>query len=420
CQLGKSKKYAHKPKTVNAIVEVLYTLHMDLCGPMRVQSINGKKYILVIVDDYSRFTWVKFLRTKDETLEFIIKIIKQAKVDIGFFVGYARDRKGYRIYNKQTRKIMVIIYITFNELTGQTVPDHISSGPTPKLLTPGPISSGLVPNSATAIPYVAPTNQELEMLFQPMFDEYFNTPPVSQPVPPALAVYDLVFQPAPPDLADHVLVFPTGTLASFSFEEDAPSTSISSSLVQQSPSVHQGVTVDHTLAVNPFDPVDDVPFVNIFASKWTNFYLIDNIIGNPSRPVSIQEIHEFDRLQVWELVLPPDCAMVIALKWIYKVKLDEYGDVLKNKARLVAKGYSQEEGIDFEECFASVARLEAIRIFIANDASKNMTVYQMDVKTAFLNGDLKEKVYVSQPEAFVDPDHPHHIYRLKKALYGLK
>ncbi|GKE97771.1 retrovirus-related pol polyprotein from transposon TNT 1-94, partial [Tanacetum coccineum] len=87
---------------------------------------------------------------------------------------------------------------------------------------------------------------------------------------------------------------------------------------------------------------------------------------------------------------------------------------------MVAKGYRQEEGIDFEESFAPVARIEAIRIFIANAASKNMTIYQMDVKTAFLNGELKEEVYVSQPEGFVDPDYPTHVYRLKKALYGLK
>ncbi|GJR94956.1 retrovirus-related pol polyprotein from transposon TNT 1-94 [Tanacetum coccineum] len=132
------------------------------------------------------------------------------------------------------------------------------------------------------------------------------------------------------------------------------------------------------------------------------------------------EIHEFDRLQVWELVPQPDCVMIIALKWIYKVKLDEYSDVLKNKARLVAKGYRQEEGIDFEESFAPVARIEAIRIFIANATSKNMTIYQMDVKTTFLNGELKKEVYVSQPEGFVDPDHPTHVYRLNKALYGLK
>ncbi|GKF53824.1 retrovirus-related pol polyprotein from transposon TNT 1-94, partial [Tanacetum coccineum] len=88
--------------------------------------------------------------------------------------------------------------------------------------------------------------------------------------------------------------------------------------------------------------------------------------------------------------------------------------------RLVVKGFRQEEGLDFEESFAPVARLEAIRIFIANAASKNMTVYQMDVKTAFLNGELKEEVYVHKPEGFVDPERPHHVYRLKKALYGLK
>ena len=133
-----------------------------------------------------------------------------------------------------------------------------------------------------------------------------------------------------------------------------------------------------------------------------------------------EEIHEFDRLDVWELVSPPDCAMIIALKWIFKVKLDEHGDVLKNKARLVAKGYRQEEGIDFEESFAPVARIEAIRIFLAYAASQNMIVYQMDVKTAFLNGELKEVVYVSQPEGFVDTERPNHVYRLKKALYGLK
>ncbi|GKF00872.1 retrovirus-related pol polyprotein from transposon TNT 1-94, partial [Tanacetum coccineum] len=112
--------------------------------------------------------------------------------------------------------------------------------------------------------------------------------------------------------------------------------------------------------------------------------------------------------------------MVITLKWIYKVKLDELGGVLKNKARLVARGYRQEEGIDFEESFAPVARLEAIRIFLAFAAHMNMVVYQMDVKTAFLNGNLREEVYVSQPDGFVDPNNPNHVYKLKIALYELK
>ncbi|GJW21825.1 retrovirus-related pol polyprotein from transposon TNT 1-94, partial [Tanacetum coccineum] len=113
-----------------------------------------------------------------------------------------------------------------------------------------------------------------------------------------------------------------------------------------------------------------------------------------------EEIHEFERLQVWELVSCPDKVLLIKLKWIYKVKIDEFGGVLKNKDRLVAQGFRQEEGIDFEESFAPVARIEAIRIFIVNAAHKNMTIYQIDVKMAFLNGELKEG--------------------LKKALYGLK
>nr|GEZ54460.1 hypothetical protein [Tanacetum cinerariifolium] len=109
-----------------------------------------------------------------------------------------------------------------------------------------------------------------------------------------------------------------------------------------------------------------------------------------------EELNEFKRIEVWELAPRPDKVTVITLKWIYKVKLDELGGILKNKARLVARGYRQEEGIDFEESFAPVARLEAIRIFIAYVTHKNMVVYQMDVKTAFLNGNLREEVYVQE------------------------
>ncbi|GJT92406.1 retrovirus-related pol polyprotein from transposon TNT 1-94 [Tanacetum coccineum] len=133
-----------------------------------------------------------------------------------------------------------------------------------------------------------------------------------------------------------------------------------------------------------------------------------------------EEIHEFERLKVWELVPCLDKVLLIKLKWIYKVKTDEFGRVLKNKAILVTQGFKQEEGIDFEESFAPVVRIEAIHIFVANAAHKNMTIYQMDVKTAFLNGELKEVVYISQPEGFVDQDNPSHVYKLKKALYGLK
>ncbi|GKE68133.1 retrovirus-related pol polyprotein from transposon TNT 1-94, partial [Tanacetum coccineum] len=240
------------------------------------------------------------------------------------------------------------------ERNGQTDYVHSISGPAPNLLTPGPISSGLVPNSAPAILYVPPTNKDLELLFQLMFDEYFETPTGDHQMPPV---------PAAPTPA-----IPTGPLVSISFDHDAPSGSHSPST-----SAHQSSSIHHVLS--KVKPKNFKSFVT--EDCW--FQAMQD------------EIYEFDRLDVWELEPPPDCTMIIALKWIYKVKLDEYGEVLKNKAHLVAKGYRQEEGLDFEESFALVARLEAIRIFIANAASKNMTVYQIDVKTAFLNGELKEE-----------------------------
>ncbi|GJU44870.1 retrovirus-related pol polyprotein from transposon TNT 1-94 [Tanacetum coccineum] len=133
-----------------------------------------------------------------------------------------------------------------------------------------------------------------------------------------------------------------------------------------------------------------------------------------------EELHQFDRLEVWELVDRPLCKNVINLKWLWKNKRDEENIIIRNKSRLVAKGYAQKEGIDFKESFAPVARLEDVRLFVAYAAHKSFAVYQMDVKTTFLYGHLKEEVYVNQPDGFVDPYHPDQVYRLKKGLYGLK
>nr|GEV20985.1 retrovirus-related Pol polyprotein from transposon TNT 1-94 [Tanacetum cinerariifolium] len=129
---------------------------------------------------------------------------------------------------------------------------------------------------------------------------------------------------------------------------------------------------------------------------------------------------QFDRLYVWELVDNPLCKNVINMKWLWKNKHDEENTVIRNKSCLVAKGYAQKERVDFEESFAPVARLEAVRLFIAYAAHKSFIIYQMDVKTVFLYGPLKEEVYVNQPDGFVNPYHPDKVYRLKKALYGLK
>ncbi|GJX44690.1 retrovirus-related pol polyprotein from transposon TNT 1-94 [Tanacetum coccineum] len=132
------------------------------------------------------------------------------------------------------------------------------------------------------------------------------------------------------------------------------------------------------------------------------------------------DLNQFKRLDVWELVECLVSRNLIKVKWIWKNKTDAENTVIQNKSRLVAKGYGQEEGIDFEESFASVTRLEAVRIFVAYAAHKNFPIFQIDVKTVFLNSLLKEEVFVQQPDGFVDPDFPNHVYHLKKALYGLK
>ncbi|GJX60680.1 retrovirus-related pol polyprotein from transposon TNT 1-94 [Tanacetum coccineum] len=132
------------------------------------------------------------------------------------------------------------------------------------------------------------------------------------------------------------------------------------------------------------------------------------------------ELNQFKRLDLWELVPLPDGKHAIKGKWFWKNKMDAENSIIQNKSRLVAKGYSQQEGIDFEGSFTPVAQLEVVRMFVAYAAHNNFTIYQMDVKTAFLNGPFKEEVFVCQPDIFVDPEFPNHVYRLKKALHCLK
>nr|GEZ60591.1 integrase, catalytic region, zinc finger, CCHC-type, peptidase aspartic, catalytic [Tanacetum cinerariifolium] len=180
----------------------------------------------------------------------------------------------------------------------------------------------------------------------------------------------------------------TSLPSSTTVDQDAPSPSKSYTTTEiQSPVIPQGVgddNLDMEVAHIGNDPLFGVPIPEVTSVQ----------SSSTASPQSIEELNEFERLEVWELVPRLDQVMVITLKWIYKVKLDELGGILKNKARLVARGYRQEEGIDFEDSFALVASLEAIRIFLAYAAHKNIVVYQMDVKTAFLNGNLREEVYV--------------------------
>ncbi|GJT20511.1 retrovirus-related pol polyprotein from transposon TNT 1-94 [Tanacetum coccineum] len=266
---------------------------------------------------------------------------------------------------------METIHVTFDELTTMAS-EQFSSGPGLQVLNPATSSSGLVPNHIPQQPCNQPTRNYWDHLFQPMFDEYFN-PPTSVVSPVQVA--------STPRAIDI-----TGSPSSTFIDQDAPSTSSSSSNQQQQ-SLIISQDVEEPIPNAPFDdpchePLHDVStsqesLSNVQSShslleligKWTKDHPFANVIGDPSQPVSMRK---------------------------------------------------QVEGIKFEESFAPAARIKANRIFIANAANKNMTIYQMDIKMAFLNGELKEEVYVSQPKGFVDQDNPSHVYKIKKALYGLK
>ncbi|GJX36542.1 putative ribonuclease H-like domain-containing protein [Tanacetum coccineum] len=482
CAMGKSKKKPHKPKSKDTNQEKLYRLHMDICGPLRVASVNGKKYILVIVDDYSRFTWVKCLMSKDEAPDFIINeyyekvgishetfvarsrqqngVVKrrnrtvieaarimliyakaslflwaeevatacytqnrsivrlhhcktpyellhdklpdlsffhvfsalyyltndsenlgklQPKADIGIFIGYTPTKKAFRIYNQCTRRIIETIHVDFDQLSAMAS-EHSSSGP--------------------------------DLLFQPLFDELLTPPPSVDH--PASEVIALIAEVVALELAA-----PTGSPSSTTVNQDAPSPSNSQTTPKtQSPVIPNNVEVDnHDLDIahmnnDPFFgiliPENDskasssgvIPTVvhtatpnSKHVNKCTKDHPLDNIVGELERPISTRlQIHEqalfcyYDAIftsvepKSYKGALTQACWIEAMQEELHEfdrleVKLDEMGGILKKKARLVARGYRQEEEIDFEESFALVARLDAIRIFLAYVAHMNMIVY---------------------------------------------
>jgi len=148
---------------------------------------------------------------------------------------------------------------------------------------------------------------------------------------------------------------------------------------------------------------------------------VDEALSNDGWILAMQEeLNQFQRNDVWDLVPKPQKKNIIGTKLVFKNKMNEQGEVVRNKARLVTQGYSQQEGIDYTETFAPVARLEAIRLLLSYAVNHGIILYQMDVKSAFLNGVISDEVFVKQPPGFEDLKHPDHVYKLKKSFYGLK
>nr|GEV39644.1 hypothetical protein [Tanacetum cinerariifolium] len=429
CELGKAKRKSFHTKTTPSSKRRLQLLHMDLCGPMWVASINGKRYVLVIVEDYSRYTWTYFLRSKDETPEVLIDFLRlvqrglhtqgfftkcqllehlnetalskeenvhldgenlnkmKEKCDTCIFVRYSTQSRAYRVFNKRTRVIVKTIHVNFDELP-QMASDHVSYDPGPECqrtvlehdsLSPGPQCQ----ENVTQADRTLTKSNELDLLFSLMFDELLNGS--SQVVSNSFAVstadapnQQMVEEYAQVENDEFINIFCTPV-------QDRGETS----------SCHVDSSNMHTFYQH--HPSEH---------RWTKDHPLEQVIGNPSQSVRTRRQLESDAEM---------CMFALT-----KNKRYEENTIIQNKSRLVAKGYAQKEGFNFEESFAPVARLEAVRLFTAYAAYKSSIFYQMDVKTAFLYGPLKEEVYVNQPDGFVDPYHLDKVYRLKKALYGLK
>ncbi|GJZ96692.1 retrovirus-related pol polyprotein from transposon TNT 1-94 [Tanacetum coccineum] len=410
---------------------------MDLCGPMRVTSVNEKKYILVIVDDYSRFTWVKCLRSKDKAPAFIIKFLKMIqKVDISHKTSVARSTQQNSVVERRNRRLIeaartmliyakALLFLWVEAVATACYTQNRSMIRHRHGKTPYELLHNKPPDLSYLYVFGAlcyPTNDSENLGKLQLKADIVPGPHIHEITLPTI-VQGLVAKPSPsfkhvdhpapevvaPEVISPVLTNSTGSPSSTTVDQDAPSPNNSQATPETKP------------PVIPNDVKEDNHDIEV-AYGWTKDHLLENIIGELIEAMQ-EELNEFERLEVWELIPRLDKVMVITFKWIYKVKLDELGGILKNKARLVAPwvGYrSMRWEIDFEESFALVARLEAIRIFLAFAAHMNMVVYQMDVKTAFLNSNLWEEVYVSQPDGFVDKDNPNHVYKLKTVFSGLK
>ncbi|GKC45828.1 retrovirus-related pol polyprotein from transposon TNT 1-94, partial [Tanacetum coccineum] len=414
CAMGKSKKKPHKPKSEDTNQEKLYLLHMDLCGPMRVASVNGNKtdnetefvnqtlreyyekvgvshettvarslqqngvvkrrnhilieaaHTMLIYAKASLFLWAKAVATAcyiqnrsiirlchgktpyellhdklpDLSFFHVFGALRyptndsenlgnlQPKADIGIFIGYAPTKKAFRIYNRRTRRIIETINVDFGELTSMAS-EHSKE------------------------------NQDFDVAHMNN-DPFFgiSIPENNSEASSSLDVIPTIVQTAAPN-SEHVTKLTNDhPLDNIIGELERP-VSTRLQLYEQALFCYYNAFLTSVEPKNYKDTLTQACWIEAMQ----------------------EEINEFESLEVWELVPHPYKVMVITLKWICKVRLDELGGILKNKVRLVARGYRQEEGINFEESFAPVARLDAIRIFLAYATYMNMIVYQMDVKT---------------------------------------
>lgn len=500
CQLGKQTKSPHKPKLSISTSQSFELLHMDLVGPVQTESIGGKKYFLVVVDDFSRFTWVAFLHDKSETFKNFLLLFNRMRIEVQSYNKSEDDNHSYKfsIGRLRTDHGTEFENASFADFCSERGILHEFSAP----ITPQ--QNGVVERKNRVVLDMARV-----MLVSAKIARHFWAEAVSTA---CYTINRTYFRPGtkntPYELwkgrkpnVKHLKVFGSPCyifrdrekLAKFDSRSDVgiflgyahsskayrvfnkrtecvmesinviiddsiPTRSISveddEDLTSSDKSSQTESTTD--LFSEVIDDATPSPILRTGARQVQKDHTLSDVIGDVNEPrktrsqivsevsylcyvsqiepknakealvdddwiVAMQEeLHQFERNDVWYLVPRPKTANVIGTKWVFRNKTDETGLITRNKARLVAQGYSQVEGLDFGETFAPVARLESVRLLLAVACHLRFKLYQMDVKSAFLNGVLQEEVYVEQPLGFKDPHNPEHVYRLKKALYGLK
>ncbi|KAJ9538852.1 hypothetical protein OSB04_031585 [Centaurea solstitialis] len=407
CEKGKMKMSSHPPKMDTNCKNPLDMIHMDLCGPMRVESLARKKYMLVLVDEFSSRK-VKKPRSDNGT-EFQNAKLQSFLEDVGISHNFSAVRTPQQngVVDRKNRTLV------------EAARSMMAHSDVPQAFWAESVSTKCFTQNRTLI--VKRTSKTAYKMIEQHTETYSDACssnpkallPELSTAPPSTDLASNSFASDFIDLADYDLPTLTGPIV-VPAHPGSSTTSVSSDAFVTEPS--------SSTSTNSMTP-ESVLSLKILQQNHQPL-LHQNLSENRQHILFLhpfpKKLHYLLRAPLKGPMLRPWGKSIIGLKWIFRNKKDENDLIIRNKARLVAKGYRQQEGIDYDETFAPVARIEAIRIFPAYAAHKNMTVYQMDVKCAFLNGVLQEEVYVEQPKEFVDPRYPTHVYVLDKALYGLK
>nr|GEZ66401.1 retrovirus-related Pol polyprotein from transposon TNT 1-94 [Tanacetum cinerariifolium] len=419
CKKGKQHRASCKTRPVSSIDQPLFRLHMDLFGLTFVKSLNKKSYCLVVTDDYSRFTWVFFLVIKDETSPTLKTFITGLENQLSLKVKVIRSDNGTDFKNSNLNQFYGMKGIKREFSVPRTPQQNGIAKRNNRTLIKA--ARAIMANSLLPIPFWAKAvNTDSLGNFERKVDEGFlvrysvNNKAFRVFNSRTRIVQEILhvnFLENKPNI--------TGSGPTWLFDLDSLTrtmnyqpviagnqTNLSAGFQDKFDAEKAGEEINQQYVLFPDitysdDENDD--------GAEADFKILETSIT--------KELLQFKMQKVWVLVDLPHGKKAIGTKWVYKNKKNERGIVVKNKARLVAQGHTQEEGIDYKEVFAPVARIEAIRLFLAYASFMGFMVYQMDVKSAFLYGTIEEEVYVCQPLGFEDPDHPDKVYKVVKALY---